>query len=287
MANETGIEWTDSTFNPWWGCVKVSKGCDNCYAETFSHRYGHDVWGPKSERRFLSENNWKQPELWNRKAADAGERKKVFCASMADVFERREDLVPHRKRLLKLIKATSNLDWQVLTKRPQNIKKLLPENFNYPPNLWLGTSVEDQHAADTRIRFLLDHDRAAVRFLSCEPLLGPVDIRKHLQPDANGAKIDWVIIGGEAGPNSRPINPIWAKSLINQCEEAGTPVFFKQWGDYLPSINVSADGKNYRTISVYRPNGDEIRMVRVGKKAAGGEFLGRELKEFPDTSYAL
>ena len=130
MANETGIEWTDSTFNPWWGYVKVSDGCDNCYAEKLSNRYGHKAWGPNSERRFLSENNWKQPEQWNRKAAEEGERKKVFCASMADVFERREDLAPHRMRLLQLIRETPNLDWQLLTKRPQNIKKLLPENYD-------------------------------------------------------------------------------------------------------------------------------------------------------------
>ena len=287
MAIETEIAWTDSTFNPWWGCVKVSDGCDNCYANSLASRWGHDVWGHDKERRFLSESNWNQPLLWNSAANEIGERKKVFCASMADVFERRDDLVPHRKRLLSLINHTASLDWQVLTKRPQNIKKLLPENYNYPPNLWLGTSVEHQDAADKRIRYLLAHDRAVVRFLSCEPLLGPVDIRKHLQPGPNGAKIDWVIVGGEAGHHARPMNPLWAKSLIEQCQEAGTPVFYKQWGDYVPLKRVSASGKQYRTIPVFKANGDEIPMVRVGKKAAGRVILGREWSEFPDTSHAL
>jgi protein gp37 len=123
--------------------------------------------------------------------------------------------------------------------------------------------------------------------LSCEPLLGPVDIRKYLQPNAKGAKIDWVIVGGEAGPHSRPMNPIWAKSLIMQCQEARTPIFYKQWGDYLPLKYVDGNGKSYRTIPVFKSNGDEILMARVGKKAAGSEFLGREWTEFPDTSHAL
>ena len=287
MATETEIAWTDSTFNPWWGCVKVSDGCDNCYASSLSSRWGHDFWGHDKERRLLSESNWDQPLLWNRMAIEAGERKKVFCASMADVFERRPDLVPHRQRLINLIKCTPMLDWQVLTKRPQNIKKLLPLDYDYPPNLWLGTSVENQDAADKRIRYLLEHDRAVVRFLSCEPLLGPVDIRKYLQPGPNGAKIDWVIVGGEAGHHSRPMNPLWAKSLIEQCQEAGTAVFYKQWGDYVPLKIVSANGKQYRTIPVFKANGNEIPMVRVGKKAAGRVILGREWSEFPDTSHAL
>ena len=285
MASETEIRWTNSTFNPWWGCDEISEGCANCYASGLSSRYGHDLWGHDKRRRFLSENNWNQPLIWNRKAAASGERKKVFCASMADVFEQREDLVLPRKRLFNLIAQTTHLDWQVLTKRPQNIRRLLPEGYDYPPNLWLGTSVENQDAADKRIRYLLQHDRAAVRFLSCEPLLGPVDIRKYLRPGPNGAKIDWVIIGGEAGGHSRPMNPLWAVSLIEQCQETGTPVFFKQWGDYLPLNRVSGNGKTYRTIPVFRANGDEIPMVRAGKKAAGHVILGREWNEFPVTPF--
>ena len=286
MAEFTKIEWTGKagkTFNPWWGCVKVSEGCDHCYANSWANRMGHDVWGPHADRRLLSESNWRQPLKWNKKAEEAGERHKVFCASMADVFENRPDLIEPRQRVFDLIDDTPALDWLVLTKRPQNIKKLLPKNYDYPPNLWLGTSVENQDAADKRIRYLLEHERAAVRFLSCEPLLGPVDIRKHLQPAANGAKIDWVITGGEAGGHSRPMNPLWAKSLIEQCQDTGTPVFYKQWGDYVPLKRVSGDGKTYRTIPVFKANGDEIPMARVGKKAAGRVILGREWSEFPVT----
>lgn len=132
-------------------------------------------------------------------AAKTGVRKRVFCASMADVFESRPDLIESRSRLFKLIAATPDLDWQLLTKRPQNIKKLLPKNYVFPPNLWLGTTVENQDAADKRIRYLMEFKDAAVLFLSCEPLLGAVDITKYLVPDMHGTKIGWVIVGGEAG----------------------------------------------------------------------------------------
>lgn len=283
MAEFTKIEWTDHTFNPWWGCVKVSEGCDHCYANSWANRMGHDVWGPHAERRILSDDHYRLPLSWNKKAEEAGERQKVFCASMADVFENRPDLIKPRQRVFDLIEQTPHLDWQVLTKRPQNIKKLLPKEYDYPHNLWLGTSVENQDAADKRIRYLLEHDRAAVRFLSCEPLLGPVDIRNYLQPAANGAKIDWVIIGGEAGGHSRPMNPIWAKSLIRQCEEAGVAVFFKQWGDYVPFRRVRDDGKRYMVIPVFKANGDEILMARVGKKAAGNTILCQQWMEYPET----
>ena len=287
MSMNSTIEWTDHTFNPWWGCVKVSAGCDNCYAEVFAKRYDHDVWGPDAPRRFLSDNHWDQPIIWNRTAALVEERAKVFCASMADVFERRDDLVSHRRRLVDLIRGTTNLDWQVLTKRPQNIKKLWPMDVPFPSNMWLGTTVENQDAADKRIKYLLECDTAALLFLSCEPLLGPVDIRKYLHSGPNGAKIDWVIIGGESGRGARPMNPLWAQSLIEQCQEAGTPVFFKQWGEFLPP-NRLEDGKwqgkeiaETKIVRVTRPNGTEIPMYRVGKKAAGRQFLGREWNAIP------
>ena len=287
MAMNSKIEWTNHTFNGWWGCVKVSAGCDNCYANTWANRMGHDVWGPHAERRVLSQDHYRLPVRWNKLAQEAGERHKVFCSSMADTFENRPDLIEPRQRIFDLIGETPYLDWLVLTKRPQNIRKLIPKDYDYPANLWLGTSVENQDAADKRIRYLLEHPRATVRFLSCEPLLGPVDIGKYLQPNHHGAKIDWVIIGGEAGGHSRPMNPFWAKSLIEQCQKAGTAVFFKQWGDYVPFNRLSADGKQYRTIPVFKSNGDEIPMVRVGKKAAGRKILGREWSDFPKTSHLV
>ena len=282
MAQFSKIEWTHHTFNGWWGCIKVSAGCDNCYADAWANRMGHQVWGPHAERRILSDDHYRLPLKWNKLAQIAGERHRVFCSSMADFFENNVQLTEPRQRILKLIEQTTQLDWQVLTKRPQNIRKHLPKDYDYPPNLWLGTSVEDQHAADTRIRYLLEHDRAAVRFLSCEPLLGPVDIRKYLEPNGKGAKIDWVIIGGEAGGHSRPMNPVWATSLIRQCESAKVPVFFKQWGDYLPLKRVKDEVRRYRVIPVFKANGNAISMARVGKADAGAIILKQEWREFPN-----
>lgn len=123
MGKDTGITWTDSTFNPWWGCEKVSPGCTNCYAATFDKRVGGDHWGAKAGRRFFGDKHWREPEKWNRDAAKSGERHRVFCASMADVFEDRDDLVQPRIRLFHLISETPNLDWLLLTKRPENIRR--------------------------------------------------------------------------------------------------------------------------------------------------------------------
>jgi protein gp37 len=283
----TDFYWWHHTFNPWWGCVKIDNeefgsGCDHCYAESYAKlRAPENVWGPRAPRRFLSENHWKQPLKWNRDAQAAAVRRNVFCASMGDVFEQRPDLIAHRMRLVELFDATPHLNWLIPTKRPQNIKRLLPAGYENPRNLWIGTTVEHQHAADTRIPYLLDCNRVAFRFLSCEPLLGPVDIRQYLRPNANGVKIDWVIVGGESGGHSRPSNPIWIASLIRQCEEANVPVFFKQWGDYLPTQYVEDNGGNRKVISFYKKNGDEISMTRVGTKNAGYELRGQSFKQFP------
>jgi protein gp37 len=283
----TAFFWWHHTFNPWWGCVKIANqefgsGCDHCYAESYAKlRSSENVWGPHAPRRFLSDAHWKQPLRWNKAAQAAGVRRNVFCASMGDVFECRADLVIHRARLLELIDVTPHLNWLIPTKRPQNIKKLLPESYANARNLWIGTTVEHQHAADTRIPYLLDCNRVAFRFLSCEPLLGPVDIRQYLRPNKNGANIDWVIVGGESGGHSRPMNPIWAVSLIRQCEETGVPVFFKQWGDYLPTKFVEINGRKRKVIPVFKSNGDPISMTRVGTKNAGYEILGQTYKQFP------
>lgn len=124
MGIETEIAWTDSTFNPWWGCQRVSPGCERCYAETFAKRVGLQVWGPKQERRFFGEKHWREPLRWNEQAAKAGARRRVFCASMADVFEERLDLAAARARLFGLIRLTPSLDWLLLTKRPENAARL-------------------------------------------------------------------------------------------------------------------------------------------------------------------
>ena len=184
MGKDSRIEWTHHTFNPWWGCVRVSAACDHCYAETWAKRLGEDVWGPHSERRFFTDAHWKEPLKWNKEAGEANSRRRVFCASMADVFENRNDLIPHRKRLLELIAQTPNLDWLLLTKRIHLVKRQLPKGYEFPRNVWLGATVENQEAVK-RIKYLLEFESPSVRFLSCEPLLSAIDIQKYLVRGAN------------------------------------------------------------------------------------------------------
>jgi protein gp37 len=229
MSANSAIEWTDHTFNPWWGCVKVSPGCERCYAETLSARYGHHVWGPAktTTRRHFGDAHWAEPLSWNQSAARDGVRKRVFCASMADVFEPHPNVTSDRQRLFALIEATPSLDWLLLTKRPELVPALLPSSWvNSPqPNVWIGASIEDQHRAEERLP-LLKAIPAAVRFLSCEPLLGPLS-------SVNLDGVDWVIVGGESGPGARRMDPSWALGLRQQCRSAGVKFFFKQAGSAL------------------------------------------------------
>lgn len=226
MGVDSKIEWTHHTFNPWWGCARVSPGCENCYAETFAKRTGKAKWGVNEERRLFGDKHWKEPLKWNAAAEKAGERHRVFCASMADVFEDRRDLDEQRQRLWNLIDDTPHLDWLLLTKRPENIARLYPPTWTekrLPPirNIWLGCTAEDQKRADERVPRLVEV-RAAVRFLSCEPLLGPVELA------LNG--IDWVIVGGESGHGARPFNLAWARSVVTQCRKANVAIHVKQLG---------------------------------------------------------
>ena len=170
MAKNSHIEWTHHTFNPWWGCAKVSPACQNCYADLWARRMGHDLWGKSASRRFFTDAHWKELLDWNEEAQAERTRHRVFCASMADVFERRAELNPQRQRLWKLIEATPWLDWLLLTKRPQNIGDMVPWSKKWPDNVWLGTTVESQQYAEERLPSLLKH-KSVVRFLSCEPLL--------------------------------------------------------------------------------------------------------------------
>jgi protein gp37 len=321
MAENTKIEWATHTFNPWMGCTKVSPACKNCYAERdFDLRLGQVQWGPNGTRVLTGSENWAKPLKWNRDVQKEYEvaqaqwvadccvstksypepelnqfRKRVFCASLADVFEDWQgpmlnskgergvidcnggwwftngpvsncyeltmDVV--RQRLFALIDATPNLDWLLLTKRPENIKKMIPcrtdtscdgdcadcsldgSRCRSRKNIWLGCSVENQEYADKRIPELLKcRDLSPVLFLSCEPLLGDLEIEPFLSLDAteccpgcdeigcNCGAIDWVIAGGESGPEARPSDPNWFRSLRNQCQTAGVPFLFKQWGEF-------------------------------------------------------
>jgi protein gp37 len=168
MARDSAIEWTDHTFNPWWGCTRVSPACKFCYAEAWSKRLGKQVWGKGAERRFFGEEHWRDPIKWNREAEHDGERRRVFCASMADVFEDRDDLNPWRARLWPLIENTPWLDWQLLTKRPEHIGRFVPWHQDWPGNVWIGTTAENQKWANKRIPELLQYP-AAVRFVGAPP----------------------------------------------------------------------------------------------------------------------
>jgi protein gp37 len=247
MGANTGIQWTATvapdgsvlpgmTFNPVIGCHRVSPGCAKCYAADLAkNRMRLDVWDGKEARprKVLSASYWKQPLAWDRQAAAMGVRRKVFCASMADVFEDHPTVAQEREKLWTLIDATPHLDWLLLTKRPENVMEFVPLAWlhTFPKNVWVGTSVENQHWADIRIPELL-RIPARVRFLSAEPLLGPVDISYWLRDDLLTlfGTISWCIAGGESGPKHRPMHPEWARSLRDQCAEANVPFFFKQNG---------------------------------------------------------
>jgi protein gp37 len=279
MGKDSRIEWTHHTFNPWWGCVNVSPACDHCYAESWAKRVGSNVWGPHSERRFFSYAHWREPLKWNAVAAVEG-RRRVFCASMADVFENRADLKEPRARLFDLMEATPHLDWLLLTKRIHLVKKLIPKGRVLPANVWLGTTVENQEYADKRLPFLVQHKEAAVRFISCEPLLGGLDLSKYLAV-ANKAGVDWVIAGGESGPGSRPMNPVWVEDLQRQCRSARIPFHFKQWGHWAPQAALrEVPQKNVKTIAVYRGS-ERVELLAVGKSAAGRLLKGETWDQLP------
>ena len=314
MAENTKIEWTDHTFNPWIGCTKVSPGCDHCYAENLMDtRMGVASWRPGAERVRTKEANWKMPLRWNAQA-DAfmdqhGRRQRVFCASLADVFDNAVD-PQWRADLFKLIAETPNLDWLLLTKRIGNVRGMLAElahgsdpdltllDMMPLPNVWIGATIVNQAEADRDIPKLLDVT-ARVRFLSMEPLLGPVDLT-HIEVFGGDAEIfplkgttdcvddegaptddvpalDWVIVGGESGPGARPMSPDWARSLRDQCAAAGVPFLFKQWGEWISMLG-QAEGVPVREMTT-TPDG--WVMGHAGKKAAGRLLDGRTWDGFP------
>ena len=225
MADRTGIAWTDHTFNPWLGCQAVSPGCIHCYAEKLVERYGWTRWGPEGERVSTSEAYWRKPLQWDRQAQREGQKHLVFCASLADVFDNQ---APEGKReeLFELVKSTPRLIWQLLTKRPQNMAQMLPDDWEEGyQNVWLGVSAENQEEYDRRWP-ILAATPAEIRFISYEPALGELTLAGH------EAKPDWLIWGGESGPDCRPMQPDWARAIEAQCAELEIRVFAKQWGDY-------------------------------------------------------
>lgn len=276
MSKDSRIEWTHHTFNPWWGCTKVSAGCKHCYAETWAKRLGKELWGARAERRELSAAYWKQPAAWNVLAASQATRARVFCASMADVFEDRRDLDDRRSRLWQVIDDTPELDWLLLTKRPHNVAKLAPWADEWPSNVWLGATAENQHWLDQRAPYLTA-TRAKTLFLSCEPMLGPIDLTRWV--NGKDRRIDWVIGGGESGHGSRPMNPEWIRQLRDQCTALGIRFHFKQWGNWKPMLSPSSERAATRTL--FLSGGDRVTVVNVGKKEAGRLLDGRWWDEFP------
>lgn len=246
MAEKTAISWTTHSFNIAWGCHEVSPGCDACYARTLAERWGYNVWGPPAStpRRLFDRAHWDAPRKWNREAEAEGRRHRVFCSSMADVFEAHPSIDYEREnKLWPLIRETPWLDWQLLTKRPERILRRLPADWGDGyPNVWLGTSVENQEWANRRIPALL-RVPAAVRFLSAEPLLGPIDLAfafwHGVHPGerkwrTTPSPVQWVIIGGESGATRRECEVEWIASIVEQCRAAGVTPFVKQDSGRLP-----------------------------------------------------
>jgi protein gp37 len=231
----TTLPWVQYTFNPWWGCTQVSPACDHCYAMVLARRlgqraFGHPVeWGPAGRRGYLSEKGWAGPLAWDRRAQKTGERPRVFCGSMMDVFEGKAEQRPHLARLYALIEQTPHLDWLLLTKRPNQARQLGPGRW--PGNVWIGCTVETQAWAEQRLPHLLSLD-CTLRFLSVEPLLGPLDLRPVL--GHGPGRVNWIVLGGESGSQARgPDGAVdWYRDLRQQCGEAGVPLFFKQWGRF-------------------------------------------------------
>ena len=265
MAEQTGIAWTDHTFNPWIGCQKVSPGCDNCYAEKQNLQHRWTQWGPEGERKRTSENYWRQPIRWNRRAEAAETQERVFCASLADILDNQAP-PGARDDLWKLIRATPHLDWQLLTKRPQNLEEMLPPDWEEGyPNVWLGVSAEDQVEYDRRWP-ILARTPAGIRFISYEPALGPLTLAGQEQLP------NWLIWGGESGKSPRPLEPGWIRSITRECCQQRIAVFGKQWGSY-PANPLVTEAE----IPIAK-----VRKMDPEENGKGGAQLdGRLWREFP------
>lgn len=301
MSENSNIEWCDHTWSPWEGCQKVGPGCDHCYAEARNSRFGGGTavnWGAGAPRRRTAPDSWRMPLRWDRKARELGQRFRIF-PSLCDPFDNAVDPA-WRRDLFELIARTPNLDWLLLTKRIGNARDMLNEVVDELshglntwdelawPTVWLGATIVNQAEADRDISKLLAVP-ARVRFLSMEPLLGPVSFDGMFASanwrDCTNAleELDWLIAGGESGRGARPIHPDWARHLRDQCVAADVPFFFKQWGQWRPATDatneqleaaraqgwVSLDGAFHDGSDerVFRP-GDE-RVISVGKKLAG------------------
>lgn len=322
LGRDSNIGWTEHTFNPWWGCTKVSPGCANCYAEKFSKRVGYSssgskfpIWGEHAERRFFGEEHWQEPLKWDAAARKLGVMHRVFCGSMCDILEKRPQLEAPRWRAFDLAEATPNLLWLFLTKRAENAANLYPSFWSgrhgWPRNVMAGFTLECQSELDARMPHIIKFAGAfpgAQIFASCEPLLSALDwTPPEYRPLGNVNRndwlhyFDWVIGGGESGPGARPCRVEWARKLRDDCEnrtDAGRPwqltFTWKQWGDWAPALYEvnglarpligSAEFEPVSTSrSGFHPFGDNEGAVRV--KAAGRTLDGRTWDGVPRLTY--
>lgn len=303
MGDVTKIQWADHTWNPWRGCTKVSPGCANCYAEQQSRRNPGVLgeWGPEGKRVIAAESYWNKPFAWNREAARwratsewypqlARERPRVFSLSFGDWLEDREDTEVVRMRMLRIIQECQDLDWLLLTKRPQHFRTIMERivwrlggpaslfgkwvanwlDGSPPPNVWLGVSVEDQKRADERLPVLLTTP-ARVRWVSYEPALGPVDFTPWL---TSSPRLDWIVVGGESGPGARPFKIDWAHRTIEQCKANGVAVYMKQMG-----ARPYREGNDWTTCFDGSPVWFALNDPKGGDPAEWAEYL--RVREFP------
>jgi protein gp37 len=291
MSENTKIEWADASWNPWIGCQAISPGCDNCYAAAWAKRYGRD-FAVRSRTK-----TWAEPLRWNARHAvffaQHGRRQRVFCASLADVFDNAVNPA-WRAELFELVEKTPDLDWLLLTKRIGNVKRMVPASWlapgSWPRHVRIGATITNDEEARRDIPKLLD--LPCPNFLSLEPLLGHVDLR--LQESGSDARgIDWVIAGGESGPNARPTHPAWLRSIRDQCATAGVAFLFKQHGEWaqtdaVPGGDLGGDMRR-GTVRIVKPTGEndghfrrgDVLMRNIGKKQAGRLLDGCTHDEFP------
>lgn len=337
MAKDTKIEWADDSVNFWWGCVEVGPGCDNCYAREWAKKCGRDVWGAY-EPRWVLPKAFARLKSFQAQAAAEGKRRRVFLNSMSDLAEILPVIHPQFDEIRKVQHAAllemgsgkyPDLDLIWLTKRIGNVAKVVPAGWlegKWPANLWMVPTITNQKEADRDIPKLLALP-SPVKGLSMEPLLGPVDLTKlfgtavhSIQPGSmvssftpdgvtvaftptqTSTLVNWVIVGGESGPNARPMHPQWARDLRDQCQAAGVPFFFKQWGEWCPGTIVAdfmpisleaawIDDHEARILHTRRVPAteemhweDEPDVYRLGKHRAGRQLDGRTWDEFPEVA---
>lgn len=277
MGENSKIEWTTNSWNPWLGCTHESPGCVNCYAENLSKRFGLKLWGPGAERRVTSRDNWKKPLKWAKRVEATGIREMVFGDSMCDIFDK-EAPVDARRDYWRLIAKTRHaLDWQIVTKRPKRIHTVMKEDglkddFFLTNRVWLIVSTEDQEWFDKRVPFMLDIP-AAVHGISAEPLLGAIDTSRYID------SLDWVIAGFESQHGARVGDPNHARGLRDQCVAADVAFFFKQNGEYLEANE--AKRLLGESLPKHKVEAHGMEFFKVGKGNSGSLLDGREWKQFP------